>query len=86
MQPALSSRNDCIDRAMRVLFELQLTMGSFAQLRSLARTLETKTEDLLSQYSSFVSSISSSPTADEVKLLDEIDENLRTVRIIAVVC
>jgi golgi SNAP receptor complex member 1 len=53
-------------------------MASFAQLRSQARALETKTQDFLSEYSSFVQSISSSATAEEVKLANNIDETVRT--------
>lgn len=57
---------------------LVLTMASFAQLRSQIRALETKTQELLSQYSNFVQSVSSSATAEEIKLVNDIEENLRT--------
>ncbi|CAN6629349.1 golgi SNAP receptor complex member 1 [Trichomonascus vanleenenianus] len=51
-------------------------MSSFAQLRSQSRALETRTEGLLSRFSSFVQTVSSSATEDEVRLVKEIEECL----------
>uniref|UniRef100_A0A060T1L7 Golgi SNAP receptor complex member 1 n=1 Tax=Blastobotrys adeninivorans TaxID=409370 RepID=A0A060T1L7_BLAAD len=51
-------------------------MATFAQARSQARALETKTESLLSDLSSFVQSVSSSATAEEVKTNKEIEDTL----------
>lgn len=54
-------------------------MATFTQLRSQLRGLESEAQNLLSEYSSFAQSISSSPTEHEVKVIQAIDENLSKV-------
>lgn len=49
---------------------------SFAQLRSQARSLENTTESLLSKYSSYTQSVTSSATEDENRVTREIQDTL----------
>lgn len=54
-------------------------MSSFANLRNQARALEAEAEQLLSTYSSFAHSVTSSPMEDENKALHGIEKNLSSV-------
>lgn len=54
-------------------------MSSFSSIRSQAVSLENKTSNLLSQYSSFAVSSTSSATADETKLEKQIESTLHKV-------
>ncbi|VVT46988.1 uncharacterized protein SAPINGB_P001488 [Magnusiomyces paraingens] len=51
-------------------------MATFSQLRAQLRSLETDSQHLLSDFSSFAQSISSSATEEELRLSKDIEENL----------
>lgn len=55
------------------------TMSSFSSIRSQAVSLENQTSALLSRYSSFAVSSTSSPTAEETKLEKQIETILHKV-------
>lgn len=60
-----------------------MASGSFAQIRSKLRALETRTESLLSNYSGYTQSVSSSATEDEIKVIKELEECLDQVSTMA---
>lgn len=56
-------------------------MATFSQLRSQIRGLESDSQRLLSEYSQYAQSISSTAMEDEVRATHAIEENLKKVGI-----
>ncbi|ANB13424.1 Gos1p [Sugiyamaella lignohabitans] len=52
-------------------------MSSFPQIRSQLRTLESRTESSLSEYSGIIQSVSSSPSTTESTLIQDIESSLK---------